>query len=85
MAPKKKPEEQEPGAPGWMTTFADLMSLLLTFFVLLLSFSTMEEKKVKGSSQFLAWCFGRTAKKYRGTETGCTSSPNQKTPSDAAN
>ncbi len=30
------------GAPAWMVTFADLMSLLLTFFVLLLSFSNME-------------------------------------------
>lgn len=34
-----------PGAPGWMATFADLMSLLLTFFVLLLSFSTISEEK----------------------------------------
>jgi len=33
------------GAPGWMATFADLMSLLLTFFVLLLSFSTISEEK----------------------------------------
>ncbi len=30
------------GAPAWVVTFADLMSLLLTFFVLLLSFSNME-------------------------------------------
>ncbi len=28
-------------APGWLTTFGDLMALLLTFFVLLLSFSTV--------------------------------------------
>jgi len=30
---------------GWIVTFADLMALLLTFFVLLLSFSTMDAKK----------------------------------------
>lgn len=30
-------------APGWLTTFGDLMALLLTFFVLLLSFSTVSE------------------------------------------
>lgn len=30
------------GAPAWMATFGDLMSLLLTFFVLLLSFSTIQ-------------------------------------------
>ena len=33
------------GLPGWLATFGDLMSLLLTFFVLLLSFSSMEEVK----------------------------------------
>jgi chemotaxis protein MotB len=39
----EQPEEQRPrGAPEWIVTFADLMSLLLTFFVLLLSFSNME-------------------------------------------
>jgi chemotaxis protein MotB len=31
-----------PGAPAWMNTFADMMSLLLTFFVLLLSFANMD-------------------------------------------
>jgi chemotaxis protein MotB len=35
------------GAPEWMVTFADLMSLLLTFFVLLLSFSNMEIVKFR--------------------------------------
>lgn len=35
----------EKGAPAWVVTFSDLMSLLLTFFILLLSFATMEEPK----------------------------------------
>lgn len=42
------------GAPAWIVTFADLMSLLLTFFVLLLSFSSMEVdqfKKLAGTMQ----------------------------------
>jgi chemotaxis protein MotB len=30
------------GAPRWVTTFGDLMSLLLCFFVLLLSFSEID-------------------------------------------
>ena len=37
----------EEGAPGWMVTFADLMTLLLTFFVLLLSMSTLDSQRVK--------------------------------------
>lgn len=40
--------EQEPdepqGAPEWMVTFSDCMTLLLTFFVLLLSFSSFDDK-----------------------------------------
>ena len=32
-------DEVEEGAPTWVTTFADLMSLLLTFFVMLFSIS----------------------------------------------
>ena len=33
------------GLPAWLATFGDLMSLLLTFFVLLLSFASMEQIK----------------------------------------
>ena len=38
-------DEAPPGAPEWIVTFADLMSLLLTFFVLLLSFSSTQMAK----------------------------------------
>lgn len=38
-------EESRGGAPEWVVTFADLMSLLLTFFVLMLSFANMEVVK----------------------------------------
>ena len=40
-------DEPKAGAPDWMVTFADLMSLLLTFFVLMLSFSTTEVVKFR--------------------------------------
>ncbi|MEZ4766111.1 MAG: flagellar motor protein MotB [Calditrichia bacterium] len=40
---QKKQEEAPAGAPLWIVTFSDLMSLLLTFFVLLLSFSSIQE------------------------------------------
>ncbi len=36
-------EEEPPGAPEWVVTFADMISLLVTFFVLLMTFSSMEE------------------------------------------
>jgi len=37
-------EEQAPGAPEWMVTFSDIVTLLVTFFVLMLTFSSMEEE-----------------------------------------
>jgi chemotaxis protein MotB len=45
VASSKKPEAPAPGAPAWMATFGDLMSLLLTFFILIVSFSSMQESK----------------------------------------
>ena len=42
---KKKQEEAAPGSPAWMATFSDLMNLLLCFFVLLFSMSSIDEKK----------------------------------------
>ena len=39
---QKKQAEGSGGAPKWMTTFSDLMSLLLCFFVLIVSFSSVE-------------------------------------------
>jgi len=36
--------DSEGGAPEWMVTFSDCMTLLLTFFVLLLSFSSFDER-----------------------------------------
>ena len=48
----------EEGAPAWVVTFGDLMSLLLCFFVLMLSFSEMDRKKYKVVSGSLANAFG---------------------------
>mgnify|MGYP000653837289 CR=1 FL=1 len=46
------------GAPNWLATFADLMSLLMCFFVLLLSFATMDANKLRKVSQSLEDAFG---------------------------
>ncbi len=54
--PSKK---QEPGgAPKWVVTFADMMSLLLAFFVLLLSFSSIQEAKFRELAGSLKGAFG---------------------------
>lgn len=47
-----------PGAPAWMGTFADLMSLLMCFFVLLLAFSEMDAQKYKQVAGSMAKAFG---------------------------
>ena len=46
------------GTPAWMATFADLMSLLMCFFVLLLSFSEMDVEKFKQIAGSMAFAFG---------------------------
>ncbi len=55
---KQKKEECPAGAPAWMTTFSDLVTLLLTFFVLLLSMSHMDEMKFNAASKSLQVAFG---------------------------
>ena len=47
-----------PGLPAWMGTFADLMSLLMAFFVLLLSFSEMDVLKYKQIAGSMKNAFG---------------------------
>lgn len=47
---KEREEDQGPCAPDWIVTFADMISLLVTFFILLMTFSSldvMESFKVK--------------------------------------
>lgn len=56
-------EEEEcpecpPGLPAYLATFADLMSLLMCFFVLLLAFSEMDVQKYKQLSGSLKSAFG---------------------------
>jgi len=48
----------EEGAPDWVVTFGDLMSLLLCFFVLLLSFSEMDKAVYKEVAGSLEKAFG---------------------------
>lgn len=51
-------EECIPGAPAWLATFADLMALLMCFFVLLLSFSEIDLQKYKQVAGSMKMAFG---------------------------
>lgn len=45
---RRQSEESQGGNPfGWMVTFSDLITLLITFFVLLLTMSSMDKKKLR--------------------------------------
>ena len=57
MARKKKEEAPAPGSPAWMATFSDLMNLLLCFFVLLFSMSSVDQGKAEALIQSLAQTF----------------------------
>jgi chemotaxis protein MotB len=46
------------GVPAWVMTFADLMTLLMCFFVLLLAFSEMDAAKFKQLSGSMKDAFG---------------------------
>ena len=64
--PPAEPEEQEPGecepcvkgSPAWMATFADMATLLMAFFVLILSFAHVNVPKYKEVSGSMRSRFG---------------------------
>ncbi len=58
MSEETECEECEEGQPEWLATFADLMSLLMCFFVLLLSFSEMDLQKYKQVAGSMKLAFG---------------------------
>jgi len=54
---KRKQEDPPKGSPAWMLTFSDLMNLLLCFFVLLFSMSTVDTEKFEMVVQSLQSTF----------------------------
>ena len=65
MAKKKKAEEH--GGHGWFVTFADLMALLLSYFVMLVAFSTQDSDKLKIVAGSMRDAFGvQTEARYSG-------------------
>jgi len=55
---KKKNIIVKQGLDEWVMTYGDMMSLLLTFFVLIVSFSSMQETKFKEAAESLRDAFG---------------------------
>lgn len=61
MARKKKSSEGELTGNEWLATYADTVTLLLTFFVLLYSFSSTEPEKAKSISNAFTSMFSGTS------------------------
>lgn len=57
-APEECPKCPPVGAPAWMATFADMATLLMAFFVLILSFAEFNVPKFKQISGSLQNAFG---------------------------
>ena len=51
---RSKTEESGPKVPGYIVTFSDMVTLLLTFFVMLLSLATVQDEEIfyKGRDSF---------------------------------
>lgn len=55
---KAKKEEQEAGAPAWMVTYGDMMSLLLCFFIMLVAMSEIKSDKFQKLLESVKKAFG---------------------------
>lgn len=58
----KEPECPPPGLPMWMATYSDLVTLLLTFFVLLLTMASMDPTKFVQAKTSIEDAFGWSTK-----------------------
>jgi chemotaxis protein MotB len=64
---KKKRGAAHAGGHGWYVSFADLMGLMMSFFVMLVAFSTMDNNKLKIVAGSMREAFGvQTEARYSG-------------------
>ncbi len=68
-------EKVEQGAPPWMATFADMVTLLLCFFILLFAMSTTQQETYKELVQSLRSALGAQRVPESGTREGLTMHP----------
>ena len=57
MARKKKAPPSTPGAPLWLATYGDMVTLVLCFFVLLYAFSSLDTQKFNALAESLQQAF----------------------------
>ncbi len=62
----KRREEEQEGAPAWMVTYGDMITLVLTFFVLLFSMSEIKKDKISKTMRAFQAQFG-VLPKYKST------------------
>ena len=65
MARKKK-DAAHGGGHGWFVTFADLMGLLVAFFVMLVASSTQDKKRLQIVAGSMREAFGTQIKRQAG-------------------
>jgi chemotaxis protein MotB len=63
---KKKRGEGHGGGHGWYVSFADLMGLMMSFFVMLVAFSTQDQQKLKIVAGSMRDAFGVQQSRYSG-------------------
>ncbi|MDQ7778491.1 MAG: flagellar motor protein MotB [Planctomycetota bacterium] len=58
VARPQKKEEVEEGAPVWLLTYSDLVTQMLIFFVMLFSFSNLDEVKIQATAKGIREAIG---------------------------
>ena len=56
--PREKKKKGGDGGPAWLVTFSDMMTLMLTFFVLLVSMATIDERRKLVVLESVSGAFG---------------------------
>jgi chemotaxis protein MotB len=73
--PPEEPPPEDEGLPPWVMTFGDMMSLLLTFFILLFSMSELEVEKFKLAAESIRGGFGSVESDFQPNDSMPGSTP----------
>ncbi|HOE66161.1 MAG TPA: flagellar motor protein MotB [Candidatus Hydrogenedentes bacterium] len=71
------PRIKEPSAPPWIVTYADMMSLLLAFFILLVAFSAIDLQKARDALKSVQEALGTGALFRESSPEGASSNGSQ--------